>query len=243
MLEQLVPELKQQRFESPFANDMFEAADDWRNLGDLLLENSPKTNFQGRAFQERELLQALQEFASRRSLDDQRRCVPLFEVGERLIRIAEAREYPKQGYLDFLNVTRQQFGFLQPEYGFRVVNENATSIRFSSGHVYVQLECLGFIGDTCMFGPEPGSDVHFWLSDLLFLHGDQRYLDFREDTRLVETKAAVEHWFTCAATILKQLGKDVVANVPGVFERLQEAQDRRDQEYTEEMNRLYLPKA
>ena len=242
-LEQCLPGLQQHRFESPFANDIFEAVADWRQFGNLLIEENPRVNFPRRARQESELLHLLRAIVSRRPLDDQARCAPLFEAAERIIKVAEARLPSKDGYLGFLRIVRQQFSFLQLEHEFKMVDEEPTLVRLSSGEIYVELDCGGLLETTCAFGPEPRSNQHFWLSDLLFLYGDQRYLDFRGDAKLVETEAGVESWFTFAATILKQFGKDVVANVPGVFERLQEAQDRRDQEYKEEMDRLYLPKA
>ncbi len=243
LLEQHVLELEQKRFESPFDNDIFEAVADWRQLGNMLMNENPKADFPGRAGQELELLHQLRAILSRRSLEDQARCAPLFEAAERIIKVAEVRPPSKDGYLGFLKVTRQKFGFLQSEHGFKVVDEEPMMIRFSSGKIYVELDCGGLLETTCVFGLEPRSNQHFWLSDLLFLYGDQRYLDFRGGMKLVETEAGVESWFTFAATIFKQFGKDIVANAPGVFERLQEAQDRRDREYTGEMDRLYPPKA
>ena len=243
LLEQNVLELKRQRFESPFANDIFEAVDDWRHFGNSLIEGNPRANFPRRAREEFELLCQLRAIVSRRSLDDQARCAPLFEAAERIIKVAETRLPSKDGYLGFLRVVRQQFSFLQLEYDFKIVDEEPTLIRFSSGKIYVELDCGGLLETTCAFGPEPRSNQHFWLSDLFCLYGDQRYLDFRGGAKLVETEAGVESWFTFAATILKQFGNDVVANAPRIFERLQKAQHQRDQEYTEEIDRLYLPKA
>lgn len=48
------------RKDSALINDMFEAADDWRDFGELLLRNSSKTNFPGRVQQEEELYAMLQ---------------------------------------------------------------------------------------------------------------------------------------------------------------------------------------
>jgi hypothetical protein len=233
--------LKKQRFESPFANDIFEAVADWVYFGNSLIEEHPRSNFPRLACEEYKLLCQLQAIVSRRSLDDQRRCAPLFEAAERIIRVAEARLPPKDGYLGFLRVARQQFGFLESEHGFDIVDVEPTSIRFSSGKVYVELDCTDHIESSCSFGPESKPNVNFWLSNLLFLHDDQRYLDFREEVEL-GTEAAVERWFIFAAALFKQFGSDVIANAPGIFERLQEARDRRDRELTEENNRLYLPK-
>lgn len=241
MLEQCLPDLQQHRFESPFANDIFEAVADWRQLGNSLIEGNPRANFPKRAREEYELLHRLQAIVSRRPWADQRRCAPLFEAAERIIRVAEARLPSKDGYLGFLRVTRQQFGFLQSQHGFDVVDEEPTSIRFASGQVYVELDCTNDPRFSCVFGLEPKPERDLLLCDLLFLNGDQRYLDFREDVEL-ETKAAVESWFTFVATIFKQFGKDVIANTPGVFGLLREAHDRREQELGDEMDRLHGPK-
>jgi hypothetical protein len=70
------------------------------------------------------------------------------------------------------------------------------------------------------------------------MRGDQRYKALPQKLKL-ESEEDVKEWFEFLAEIWKRHGADVLANRPGVFDRLTEAQTQRDQEYTREMDRLY----
>ena len=55
----------------------------------------------------------------------------------------------------------------------------------------------------------------------------------------LNTESDVQNWSKFLAGVFKQYGHDVLSNQPGIFEKLAKAQAQRDQEYTQEMDRLY----
>ena len=64
---------------------------------------------------------------------------PQLNTGGEILEIVGAVQPPSDGHLGFLRVIRQYFRFLQTDYGFAITDEQPTSMRFSSGAVYVEL--------------------------------------------------------------------------------------------------------
>lgn len=124
---------------------------------------------------------------------------------------------------------------MRTEYGFAVTDEQPTGVRFSSGAVYVKLECSNNPSLSCSFGPETRKGTAFWIDDLLFLCGDSRYRTLPQSLKL-DTEVDVESWFRFVADVFRQYGHAVLSNQPGVFARLERAQAERDAEYVAAMN-------
>ena len=237
-LESHLPELERQRASDTFANDLYEAAYYWCELGHWVLENNTKVNYPERVRGERELLAKLQEILGNKSPEERLRYGPLLSTGSEILRMVEAVQPPRDGHLGFLRVVRECFRFLQTDYGFSVADEQPTSIRFSSGAVYVKLEHSRDPWSSCLFGPESAETKHFSISDLLFLNRDERYRTLPEKVA-VTTESEVEAWFKFLANVFKEYGRTVLRNEPGTFERLAKAQAERDEEYKLEMERLH----
>ena len=72
------------RNDDPLVNDMFEATDDWRSFGELLLRNGGKGRFPGRVQQEEELHATLQVFYDQ-AIKNNPDYVRLMELEARLI--------------------------------------------------------------------------------------------------------------------------------------------------------------
>ncbi|HEY1528418.1 MAG TPA: hypothetical protein VGH51_19505 [Candidatus Angelobacter sp.] len=237
-LESYLPELERQRSSSGFANDVFEAIDDLRHLGHYILEGNTRVDYPVRVGQERELWKTLADLLRKRPAEDQQRYAKIFGEAEQILRFAETIQPSRDGHLGVLRIIRKQFGFLTTDYHFRVAHQKPTGMRFSSGTVYVNLEWAKEYSSSCSFGAESNPTKSFWIDDLLFMHGDERYRTLPEDLAL-NTERDVENWFKVLADIVKQYGRDVLSNQPGIFEKLAKAQAQRDREYTEEMNRLH----
>lgn len=158
-------------------------------------------------------------------------------MAREVLKVAEATPLPKDGHLGVLKVVRQSFGFLDSDYGFTVTSKEPTGVRFSSGAVYIELGYGAAPYLTCSFGQESQPQKHFWVEDLLYMRGDQRYRALPQKLKL-ETEEDVKEWFEFLSEVWKQYGPDVLTNRPGIFDRLTQAQAQRDQEYTCEMDRL-----
>lgn len=186
---------------------------------------------------ERELLAKLQEILRSKSAEAQLKYAPLLNTGGEILRIVEGVQPPSDGHLGFLRIVRECFRFLQTDYDFSIADEQPTSIRFSSGAVYVKLEHSRDPWLSCLFGPELPKKKHFSMYDLLFLNRDERYRTLPEKLAM-NSESEVETWFKFLADLFRQYGHEVLSNEPGVFERLAKAQAERDEEYKQEMERL-----
>lgn len=226
-LEQTLPALRAGRDADAFANDLFEAADDLRALGQYLLDGDTRVNYPARVRQEQELWDRLQLLLRARAPEDVRRYQPVFDVAEQVLSIARDVEPPKEGHLGFLAIAREQFGFLQSEYGFAVAREEPVRIRFSSGVIFVELAWAKHVSGSCSFGFESNPSRLFWIDDLLFLHGDERHRSLADELRL-DSGDAIEKWLGFLAAIFRRYGHDLLTGQPEMFERLSAAQEARD---------------
>jgi len=237
-LEERLPELERERFSTTFANDIFEAVDYWRNLGRYVLENNTKVNYPDRARGELDLVSKLRGILQKKPREEQQNYTQLLGTSEKLLQNIEKVQPPEGGHLGVWKVIRKHFHFLQTDYKFSIVDMQPTRVHFSSGAVYLQLECIENPTLSCSFGPETEPRETFWINDLLFMNGDTRYRNLPEELRL-DTEEEVENWFAFLADVFKQYGHPVLSNDPGIFARLTEAQAERDAEYAREMNRKF----
>lgn len=67
------------------------------------------------------------------------------------------------------------------------------------------------------------------------MYGDPGYKSFPQELDL-KSAADVDLWFGFLEKLLRQYGGEILANAPGIFDRVANAQAKRDAEYTNEMN-------
>jgi hypothetical protein len=236
VVEQLLPELCERQHFDALASDVFEAGDDLLGLGRYLLAGDTRVNYPVRVSQERELWRALRVVLRNRPPEDIARYQRIFDVAEQILSIAQDVRPSIEGHLGFLATARGQFAFLQTDFGFAVVSEEPVRIRFSSGDVYLELSWAKNVSSSCSFGRESNPSMSFWIDDLLFLHGDERYR-FLPEKLVLDTPNAVEQWFGFLAGIVRDYGQDVWRNRRGIFDELAAAQAAKDREYAQENER------
>jgi len=237
-LESYLAQLRPRRSVDPLANDVYEEADDLRSFAERMLIGDTRADYPARVRQERESIRKLEEFWSKKAPEELRRYDPVFEVAQEVLKVAESIQLPKDGHLGVLRVIRETFGFLEAEYGLAVISQSPTEIRLSSGAVYLKLGWATTPDLSCSFGLESQPQRHFWIDDLLYMYGDRRYRTLPQELHL-QTEEDVKGWFEFLAGVWRQYGHDVLANQPGIFDGLAQAQVQRDKEYTREMDCLH----
>jgi hypothetical protein len=229
-VESFLPHLKAQRASTAFDNDMFEALTYWSDLGSRAVNGDARVNYPARAREELALVAKFTEMVRKLPLEARPKYLDMLTASRELLMRLEAIQPEEDGYLGTLSAIRAGFGFLQSDYDFRAVKTEPTGIRYSSGSVYIELQYSIDPSLSCSYGPESEEEISFWIEDLLFLAKDERYRTFQKQKTPL-TKEEVHAWFTYLANIWKQHGRDVLANRPGIFVRLAEAQRIRDAEY------------
>ncbi len=231
-LEPQIHELRSKRGETPLANDIFEAVDDWRSLAQRAIDGDTRVNFPVRARLELDLLERLWAIVAARPEESAQGYDKILLTWKDLLGQIEAIPVLENGHLDVLRILREAFAFLVTDYGFQVVDEQPMGVRFSSGAVFVQLGCHRSSFLSCSFGCEEGRN--FWLEDLLYLRGDERYLEIPQILEF-KTSLDVQKWFDFVASVFKRYGDDVLRKSPGIFGQLSSAQAKRDEEYADRM--------
>jgi hypothetical protein len=238
-LDSYLPQLAERRDQEPMANDCYEAAWYWRDLGRRVLEGNTRVNYPERVKGEYMLLAKLREILQQKSTSEQQEFGPLLDAGAELLNVVEAVKPPEEGHLGFLHIVREQFKFLQSEFGFAIADEQPTSIRFSSGAVSLELAHSINRSLSCQFALDVNGAQTFWIDDLLYLNHDERYLSLPERLEL-DTEEETEGWFKFLAQVFQQYGEPLFQNAPGSFDELKQAQAERDAAYVQEMNRKHL---
>lgn len=236
-LEEMLPRFAARRNEDPLANDCYEAAWYWRDLGRWVIEGNTRVNYPERARSEFMLLAQLREILAKRTPQEQVEFRRVLDAGEELLHIVAAVPLPKDGHLGFLRIAREQFGFLI-ELGFNVVNEEPTEIRFSSGSVYLEISHSVNPWLSCSFGEDVPDPQSFWIHDLLYLNGDERYKSLPEQLDL-NTEASTAKWFAFLAECFRNYGRPILRNEDGALQKIAGAQAKRDREYAREMELRY----
>jgi hypothetical protein len=233
-LESSLLELREEHGNA-FANDLFSAVEDLVDLGRRILAGDSRVNYPLRVRQEQELWRRLDNMFQIRPSEDMQRYQSVFDTAHQVLLIAEKAETPKDGHLGFLKIVREEFRFLQTDYGFAITSEEPVRIRFSSSRVYVELAWTVDASSSCSFGSTSNPAKRFWTDDLLFLYGDKRYTSLQD--LALDTQNAVRHWIAFLASVFRQYGRDVLSNRRDIFDDLAAAQEARDREYTEDMYR------
>ncbi len=232
----LAAKLEPGRNGSPIVNDVFEAADDWKNLGRILIENKG-WDISGRVKQEVELFDRLHSFYGAR-LEQNPDYVRVMEAGARIIAAGKRYKPDPDGYLGSMRIVRQTFAFLQSDFGLMPGPEPDGMWDYASDRVCVGLRLPNQFDSFCWIKQPSNPDRNFALEDLLFMGGRSVSLALPAG-QAIATEADVQAWFTTVADVLRQYGSDVLADRPGAFDRLGEAAAERERLYIEECERLY----
>ena len=221
-----------------FAQDVFETVQHWTYLSRRALAGDTLVNFPEAAKVELRNVALLQGHVTQMTPEDQQLYAPILIMGSELLKILDTVAPSERGHLGIVKVIRDEFLFLETDYGFSVTDEVPTGVRYSSRSVYIRLEYAIKAWMSCRFGPEPEGEHFFTIDDLLFLYRDDRYRSLPEDLAL-DTENAVKKWFGTLATIFRKYCNELLTNTPAVFEHLARAQAERDAAYSQEMFRLY----
>jgi hypothetical protein len=219
----------------PLINELYEKADYWRALGQRAIQKDTRVNYPIRAKSE---LQIYGELRKRLLARKGAEYSEILDIAGELIKMIATIHPPKDGHLGILRILHREFDFLMGKYDFRVVDEQPTWIRFSSGKSYVHLEFANTPSLSCFFGPEGDEEQEFWIDDLLFLYNDDRYITLPQ-TLTFETEDDLDEWYKFLAEVFKKYGQEFLSGVPGIFERLVCAQQTRDSEYIRRMNEMH----
>lgn len=232
LLDRSLPFLELLRGSSAFANDIYEGAVYWRNLGKRALESDARVNYTKLAQEEKVNLARLSVRLSGQVATEARSFKEYAEVlaiADKVLDEVATIPPSEGGYLGFLAVVKSEFKFLQDNYAFRIRVQEPTCIRYSSDSVYIEFQSSMDPILSCSFGPDDDRNLSYWVDDLLYLYGDERYRFIRK-TPPLRTRDEVHAWFLSLADIWKQYGDEVLTNSPEVFERLAVAQASRDEE-------------
>ncbi len=235
-LARLAAKLKPARNDQPIINDMFEAADDWRNLGNSLLKDNGH-NLSGRVQQEEELVAALQAFYGK-ALQQDLDYAAVMDLGGQIIAEGKQRKYDPDGYLGSVKIVRETFAFLQSEFGLVPGQELRSLWNYKLDRVCVSLSLPSEYDWSCRVKRLIDQSTSFDLEDLLFMAGRSVSLALPPG-QAIASLVDVQAWFTTVADILRQYGSDVLADRPGAFERLAQAEAERERLQNEENERLY----
>ena len=236
-LRRLNDELEPIRHDSGLQYDMSYAAMWWTDLADLLIENSTRIDFPGRAQQEERDYEGLREFHGSK-LDDNPKYAAIMRIGAAIIAEAKTRTLDPNGHLNSLKVIRETFAFLS-EFGLVPVREDIVEADYESSSVRLNLvlptDPFSPAGLTILGGP----DRTYVLDDILFMAGRPVPL-LPEPAPPVTTEAEVRALFAATAAVLRQYGAEVLAGDAAALERLAAASLERERRSVAECERLYL---
>jgi hypothetical protein len=236
ILESSLSDLKANRNESPVQNDLYEAVDYWCSLGRRATAKDTRVNYPARVAGELQLLETLRGMLHDRPEIERGRYQPLLERAEEFLREIACIPLPVDGHLGVLRIIRRQFDFLFDQYGFTVADEQPTNMRLVRGEVTIE---LGYATQSSLsFALSRTESRHFWIEDVLYLYNDERYRLIPQAIQL-NTESDVDEWFRFISSVLRQHGDELLRNSAGAFDRLEDAQTRRDAEYAAMMNEKY----
>ena len=248
-LRELAAKFEPGRNESGLANDMFEAAADWQNFGEEILDSPPESGWDvsERMQQEVELFDDLRAYYGK-ALDENADYAKVMAVGARLIAIAKQLKPHPDGPLGVFRIGREIFAFLQSEFGLVPGQTTRTKLDYSSDGVCVKIHYPTQYDSACRIIDLANPTLHenpFSLEDLLFMDGRSVSLKLPPG-QAIKTEDDVRAWFTTVADVLRRHGTGVLAGQPEAFARLAAAAKERERLYVEECERFYgsgIPKA
>jgi hypothetical protein len=235
-LEARLPELRDRRNAGPLQNDIYEAVDDCCHLGRRAIENDTRVNYPARAQSENAHLRTLREFWVARDQQELELYQRMLDAAHEMIQQIAEVPLAINGHLGVLKTIRKHFGWLLEQFGFTIADEQPTGVCLASGRV--SLELAWATQSSLSFALTRDKANHFWLEDLLFLHGDSRYRTVPISLDL-KTEKDIESWFSFVSEVLRKYGQDLLTDQAEAWSRLAEAQSKRDAEYVAMMNAKY----
>ncbi len=233
-LTTIIAKLRPHENGAGIGRDMFEAADDWRILGEYMLEAHPSEDLSGIMESERESHAGLQSYWGDALLADPD-YGKILDLGAKLIAECSKREYHPDGYLGSKRTVREAFAFLISDYGMHTSEDEP--FNYVSPHLLVQLRFPGG-RDRFVLTHLEGTQQTYWHEDVLFMAG-QPFSSLEQPAEKVSTEAEMQAWFTRSADMLRQYAADLLANKPGAFGRLAAAQAERESNIIAEAERLW----
>jgi hypothetical protein len=236
ILEARIPELKDRRNAGPLQNDIYETIDDCCHLGRRAIQNDTRVNYPARARSENIYLRNVCNFGVAKDEQGWEGYQFLLATAQEMVeQIADIPLAPS-GHLRVLKTIQKHFAWLMEQFGFTLEDEQPTGVCLTSRHVFLE---LAWATQSSLSFALTRDKVHrFWLEDLLFLHGDSRYRTVPASLDL-KTEEDVEAWFSVVSSILREHGQALLADQEEAWNRLAEAQSKRDAEYVAMMNAKY----
>ena len=239
VLVALAAKLEPLRNDTPLVNDMFEAAADWANFGQMQVEKPEEENWDltGRMQQEEELIASLKDYYGKQMYENAD-YARVMEIGAHLIATCKQRRTHPDGWNGILRVLRDTFAFLTSEFELKPGSGFDGAFDYTSDRVSVMLGLPDHLGSSCYIKQISDPSLDFAIENLLFMDGISTSLALPPGQEFT-TEADVQAWFDTVADILRRHGSDVLADKPGAFERLAQASAERDRLHTEECERLW----
>ena len=237
-LTKLAAKLLPRRNESGLANDMYEAADDWRHLAKSLVEDDGRMMFEAVVQQDEDLWAELRLLYGE-ALAENSDYASVMAIGARVIAEGKQRKTRPDSFAgQLLQIIPRTFAFLTTEYGLRPGDGPEGTFNYASDRVSVSLDLPTAFDSWCRLKRMSGPATDFTLEDLLFMAGKSASLVLPPG-QTIDTAEDIQAWFTTVADILRRYGADVLADKPGAFDRLAKAAAERDRLIGEENERLY----
>ena len=229
ILEGICSRLRPISRQSVIHEDMFEAADDWRILGEALLQSGPWVDLRMLAKQNEEQLNGMRVIYGLR-LAEHPDFADILAIGARLIGIGKARVPDGHGYLKCNDFIRQSFAFLCHDFSMKPWTNEFGDGGYATDQIVVVINALPILPTS--HGPVELSTTNrpngrYGLADVAFMVDRNAPL---EPPPLPEITTQEEAQALCT---------DILANKPGAFERLVQAAEDRDRLLGEEYDRLY----
>jgi len=134
LLEAQLPELEKRRGTSAYANDLYEAVDDWVRLGQRALANDTRVDFPERVRGEKELLQRLEMLKPTNA-----RGSSILQDAKRLLEAVGKIKPPIGGHLGILTAIKTHFTFVQKDFDFSTKNVHPLGLTLISSKVHLNL--------------------------------------------------------------------------------------------------------
>lgn len=221
-------------------DDMLEGADDWRSMGEMLLQSKPWMDFRPLAQQNKEQFDALHS-AYAPQIESNPDLSEIMEIGTRLI--AEglaAAPTDLDGCFGSRRIVRETFSFLRDEYGLAAVGGTDPELVYASDFIRVE---IGLLPTTEM--PlaiiSVGDGRWYGVADILFMADRTGSLELAPMPQ-VATEAEAETFYRWLAQLLRRHCAAILAGVPGALQRLHEASVERQRLLLLEIESHYIAK-
>ena len=236
-LGELVAKLKPINRESGILSDLYEAAADWCSLGNFILKRQPWEDLRALSMENEEQREGILAFHGDAVL-----AAPDFaEIMERGARVIAAGKLvigDPRGYLGCNDIIRDTFGFLVTEHGFVWEDGGTTWPGYVRGPLKIELDwpfdrVRSLLELRSLAEPTSSYEV----ADILYMTDRNAPLEPQARPKIT-TEPEAQAAYTAMADLLRQHCADILADVPGAFERLAAASIERYRRLGEHYDRL-----